>query len=53
MELNLCGKEGCCPIVKSVKDGVEIGEKENLVKLKPNEWNALVDGIKTGKLDKI
>lgn len=52
MELNLCDK-GCCPKVVSVKDGVEIGEEENLVKLKPSEWNTLVDGIKTGKLDKI
>ena len=53
MELNLCGDKGCCPIVKSIKDGVEIGEKGNLVKLKPSEWNALVDGIKTGKLSKL
>lgn len=52
MELNLCDK-GCCPKVVSANDRVEIGEEGNLVKLKPSEWNTLVDGIKTGKLDKV
>ncbi len=52
MKYNLC-KSGCCPAVRSTKSSVEIGEKGNLVKLKPSEWNALVEGIKKGKLGKI
>lgn len=52
MELNLCGK-GHCPKVVSTKEGVNIGEKGNLVKLKNEEWNTLVDAIKGGKIDKI
>lgn len=52
MELNLCGK-GHCPKVTAMKDGVSIGEGGNLVNLKAEEWNALVDGVETGKLHKI
>lgn len=52
MELTLCGK-GHCPMVKSVDDGVHIGEGHNIMKLKKDEWNILVDGIKSGKLHKL
>ena len=53
MMYSLCGKQGCCPAVRSTGEGMEIGEKGNLVKLKPKEWNALVNGIRSGKLGKI
>lgn len=53
MELNLCSSCDKCPKVIAKKGSVEIGEEGNLVRLKSNEWNTLVDGIKTGKLDKI
>lgn len=49
---NLCGNK-CCPVVTGTKQGVEIGEEGNLVKLKPEEWNKLVESIKSGELDKI
>ncbi len=52
IEFLLCGKK-CCPVVIQTEQGVEIGEKNNLVKLKPDEWNKLVEAIKSGKLNKI
>ena len=48
----LCGNK-CCPIVSGTEDGVEIGEEGNLVKLRPEEWNKLVESIKSGKLNKV
>ncbi len=53
MELNLCSSCDKCPKVIATEKGIEIGEGGNLVTLKPSEWNNLVDGVKTGKLDKI
>jgi hypothetical protein len=52
MEVNLCGG-GHCPKVVAKKDLVEIGEEGNLVKLRPEEWNVLVESIEEGKLRKI
>ena len=52
MEVYLCCKDNC-PKVLKVEGGVEIGEYENLVKLKPEEWNTLVDKIVEGELYKI
>ena len=52
MELELCGNSHC-PKVVSTKDGVVIGEKKNLVRLKASEWNALVEGVENGKLHRI
>ncbi|MEM2918197.1 MAG: hypothetical protein QXY62_01690 [Candidatus Altiarchaeota archaeon] len=46
----LCGKTGCCPVVKIEKDFVEIGEEGNLVKLKKSEWDTLVRKIKKGEI---
>lgn len=53
MKLNLCHGKGSCPKVITTKRSVKIGEKENLVKLKAEEWNLLVDLIKGGKIGKI
>jgi hypothetical protein len=52
MEVKLCSG-GHCPKVVTKKDLVEIGEEGNLVKLKPEEWNVLVESIEAGKLRKI
>ncbi|MFH1448113.1 MAG: hypothetical protein ABIG39_04580 [Candidatus Micrarchaeota archaeon] len=53
MEVSLCGGESCCPMVKVRGKGIEIGEKGNLVKLNADEWNTLVDFVKSGKLNRI
>ena len=52
MEYTLCCGEGC-PKVITKDDKVEIGEKDNLVRLKKDEWNMLVESIQKGKLKKI
>jgi len=53
MKYTLCGSCKSCPKVISKKDFVEVGEEGNLVKLKKEEWNMLVESIKKGKLKKI
>ncbi len=50
--INLCGK-GHCPQVVATEEEVKIGEDGNLVTLKPEEWNALVDHIKEGRIGKL
>lgn len=53
MEITLCcGKRGC-PKVHLDKDLVTIGEENNLVKLKLDEWNKLVKLIEKRKIGKI
>ena len=52
MEYTLCCT-GNCPKVINKEDFVEIGEKDNLVQLKKEEWNMLVESIQKGKLKKI
>lgn len=47
-----CGKSGC-PAVEFKTDGVEIGETGNCAKLTADEWNLLVDKVKSGKLGKV
>jgi len=47
--VNLC-KEGCCPRVELADDVVKIGEEGNLCTLKKEEWNSLVQKVKTGEL---
>lgn len=44
---------GACPDVEIVGEEVRIGELGNLVVLKKDEWNLLVDLIGAGQLGKI
>jgi len=53
MRISLCPACSECPEVSIYEDEVWIGEKENLAKLKKQEWNQLVDEIQQGKLKKI
>ncbi len=48
----LCGKSDCCPVVDAdlTSGMVTIGEDDNVVTLKREEWNILVDKIKNGEL---
>lgn len=52
MKVYICDKS-CCPAVEFVGDEVLIGEAANTVKLKKNEWNRLVEKIKSGELSSI
>jgi hypothetical protein len=49
MKVYICDK-GCCPAVETVGDDVLIGEDSNIVRLKKDEWNKLVEKIQTGVL---
>ncbi len=54
--ISLCGAfndPSNCPEVSVSKTDVTIGEDENTVKLKPGEWNKLVELVKQGKLTKV
>ena len=52
MKVYICEKS-CCPAVETVGDDVLIGEASNIVRLKKNEWNMLVEKIRSGELSTI
>ncbi len=52
MKVYICDK-GCCPAVETVGEEVLIGEGTNIVRLKKNEWNKLVEKIQSGMLHSI
>jgi hypothetical protein len=54
LKMSLC-PAGCgqCPDVEIDGDDVRIGEVGNLAVLKKDEWNVLVDLIKSGRLTKV
>ncbi|MBI1976080.1 MAG: hypothetical protein HYS56_01055 [Candidatus Omnitrophica bacterium] len=52
-KVNLCPACGACPEVAVYDHEVWIGEKGNLAKLNKEEWNQLVDQIRSGALRKI
>lgn len=49
-KVTLCPACGACPEVAVYSDQVHIGEKDNLVRLKKEEWNELVRKIQAGEL---
>ena len=53
-KITLC-PAGCgqCPDVELVGEEVRIGETGNLVVLKKDEWNLLVDLVQSGQLPKV
>ena len=52
-KISLCPACTACPEVVMEGDTVRIGEKGNIVSLKKEEWNVLVDVIKSGKVGKL
>lgn len=52
MKTYICEKS-CCPAVETIGDEVLIGEDTNIVRLKKNEWNKLVEKIQSGELGSI
>jgi hypothetical protein len=51
--MSLCPSCVACPEVESAGDEVRIGETGNLVVLRKDEWNLLVDLIRSGRLTAI
>ena len=49
-KVSLCPACDACPEVEIVGDEVRIGEAGNLAVLKKDEWNVLVELIKSGEL---
>ena len=50
---SLCPACGACPEVEVLGDEVRIGEAGNLAVLKKEEWNALVELIRSGQLTRL
>ena len=50
---SLCPACSACPEVVVVGDEVRIGETGNLAVLKKNEWNVLVQLIRSGALAEV
>jgi len=50
---SLCPACGACPEVVIAEDEVRIGETGNLTVLKKDEWNALVQLIRSGDLAEV
>ncbi len=51
--VSLCPQCVACPEVVIDGDTVRIGEDANIVLLKKEEWNVLVDAIHTGQLGRL
>ncbi len=49
-KVSLCPACGACPEVEIAGDEVRIGEAGNLVLLNRDQWNVLVDLIRSGQL---
>jgi len=50
LRMSLCPACDACPEVAIAGDEVRIGEAGNLVRLTRDEWNVLVDLIRSGRL---
>jgi hypothetical protein len=53
MKVSLCPACGACPEVEVLDGEVRIGEAGNLAVLKKEEWNVLVDLIRSGQLPRL
>lgn len=53
VRMSLCPMCDQCPEVEVAGDEVRIGEAGNLITLKKDEWNVLVDLIQSGQLSKV
>ena len=53
LKVSLCPACSACPEVEIIGDEVRIGETGNLAVLKKDEWNVLVDLVRSGQLFKI
>ena len=53
VKISLCPACGACPEVEILGDEVRIGEADHLAVLKKEEWNVLVDLIRSGQLTRL
>lgn len=52
-KVSLCPDCVACPEVEVLDEQVRIGEEGNLVVLRKDEWNRLVELVRTGELTEI
>ena len=52
-KVSLCPACGACPEVEVFEGEVRIGEAGNLTVLKKEEWNVLVELIRSGQLTRL
>jgi hypothetical protein len=52
-KISLCPACVACPEIVMDGDTIRIGEDENVVVLKKEEWNVLVDVIKSGRVGRV
>jgi len=53
VKVSLCPACDACPEVHMLGDRVRIGEADNEVELKKDEWNVLVELIRSGTLTRL
>ena len=53
LKMSLCPACDACPEIEIAGDEIRIGETGNLAILKKDEWNVLVDLIRSGQLTKV
>ena len=53
IKMSLCPACSACPEVEIRGDEVRIGETGNLAVLRKEEWNVLVELIRSGELSKL
>jgi len=51
--VSLCPACSNCPEVVIDGDTIRIGEDENTVVLEKDEWNVLVDAVRSGQLGRV
>lgn len=51
--VTLCPECGACPEIVFMDNEVRIGEEGNLVMLKLDEWNTIVEKIQSGEIGKL
>jgi len=49
----LCPECGACPEIEFYDNEVRVGEEGNIVKLKVDEWNTIVEKILSGEIGKL
>lgn len=51
--ITICPECSACPEIKVYDDQVTIGKDDNIVSLKIDEWNNMVDKIKNDEIGKV
>lgn len=53
VRISLCPECGACPVVELAAEEVRIGEEGNMVRLTKEQWNTLVEAVRSGTLGRM